>query len=121
MPHSDVGRRHGPSPGGWNTPEGERSPLHADSDSPRPGRCPSGPPPRSRLDPGRGGPACRRVPQRVSDFETGKTSVDLATVLRLLETLDVSLYATAGIEPVAPPAQSDAIDLDEVLDRYLRR
>jgi hypothetical protein len=33
----------------------------------------------------------------------------------------VSLYATAGIEPVAPPALSDAIDLDEVLDRYLRR
>jgi hypothetical protein len=38
----------------------------------------------------------------------------------MLETFGVSLYATVGIEPVAPPELSDAIDLDEVLDRYLR-
>lgn len=57
----------------------------------------------------------------VSDFETGKMRVDLATVLRLLETLDVSLEAGAGEEAATPPEGSDAIDLDEVLDRYLHR
>jgi y4mF family transcriptional regulator len=57
----------------------------------------------------------------VSDFETGKTTVDLATVLRLLETLDIALEAGAGKEPLTPPAERDAVDLDEVLDRYLRR
>ena len=52
----------------------------------------------------------------VSDFETGKTSVDLATVLRLLEILDLPLEVGG-----TPPAASDAVDLDEVLDRYLHR
>jgi len=52
----------------------------------------------------------------VSDFETGKASVDLATVLRLLEILDIPLEVGG-----APPAGSDTVDLDEVLDRYLRR
>jgi HTH-type transcriptional regulator / antitoxin HipB len=57
----------------------------------------------------------------VSDFETGKTSVDMATLLRLLETLDVRLEAGAGNDTLTPPAGSEPVDLDEVLDRYLRR
>jgi y4mF family transcriptional regulator len=39
----------------------------------------------------------------VSDFETGKTSVDLATVLRLLETLDVSPTPRPGSNPWLRP------------------
>ena len=52
----------------------------------------------------------------VSDFETGKTSADLAIVLRLLEILDLPLDVGG-----APSAASETVDLDEVLHHYLHR
>jgi HTH-type transcriptional regulator/antitoxin HipB len=55
----------------------------------------------------------------VSDFETGKTSADLRTVLRLLGILEVSLVASAATGSATPRAAGDSMDLDEVLDRYL--
>jgi len=51
----------------------------------------------------------------VSDFETGKTSVDLGVVLRVLEVLDLSL-----VSAVAEPGPGD-VDLDRHLDRFRRR
>lgn len=54
----------------------------------------------------------------LSDFETGKATVDLAAVLRLLDVLDVTL--DAGPTPANPPGQGP-VDLDDHLDRYLRR
>lgn len=54
----------------------------------------------------------------VSDFERGRTGPDLATVLRVLDVLDVALDAGTG--PVSPPDAPGALDLDAVLDRYLR-
>lgn len=56
----------------------------------------------------------------VSDFETGKTSVDLANVLRLLDVLEISLMS------VDPPladgsAPAAAVDLDDILNGYLER
>lgn len=48
----------------------------------------------------------------VSDFENGKTSVDLAAVLRLLDALGIEL------ESVESAADSG---LDELLDDYLSR
>jgi transcriptional regulator with XRE-family HTH domain len=74
----------------------------------------------------------------VSDFETGKATVDLATALRLLEALGVVVEAhtPAAGRPGGGPRRgaagtaaaragdSDAggpVDLDDVLDRYLRR
>ena len=57
----------------------------------------------------------------VSDFETGKTSVDLATALRLLEALDLPLEVSTGKGQMAPTTQSDVVDLDKILNRYLRR
>jgi len=53
----------------------------------------------------------------VSDFETGKTSPDLGTVLRLFDALGL----TVAIDPVHPPREGDAVDLDDVLSRYLAR
>ena len=54
----------------------------------------------------------------LSDFETGKATVDLAAVLRLLDVLDVTLDAGSG--PAHPPGEGP-VDLDDHLDRYLRR
>ena len=58
----------------------------------------------------------------LSDFETGKATVDLAAVLRLLEVLDVALHAGAGPAPANHPGDSGGgpVDLDDHLDRYLR-
>jgi len=56
----------------------------------------------------------------LSDFETGKATVDLAAVLRLVDVLDVILDAGFGSAPATPPGQGP-VDLDEHLDRYLRR
>lgn len=55
----------------------------------------------------------------LSDFETGKATVDLAAVLRLLDVLDITL-AASGPAPATQPGQG-AVDLDDHLDRYLRR
>lgn len=60
----------------------------------------------------------------VSDFERGRTSADLSTVLRLLEILDLWLEAgtAAGAGPPTPPSiDHNTVDLDDVLDRYLHR
>jgi HTH-type transcriptional regulator/antitoxin HipB len=51
----------------------------------------------------------------VSDFETGKDSVDLAAVLRLLDALDVALSS------VDSESRSTGVDLDELLEEYSRR
>ena len=50
----------------------------------------------------------------VSDFETGKTSVELGVVLRVLDALELSLVsAEAG-------SRSKDLDLDRHLDRFRR-
>jgi HTH-type transcriptional regulator/antitoxin HipB len=56
----------------------------------------------------------------VSDFETGKDTVDLAAVLRLLDALDISLSSvdSASTEESAP---RDGVDLDDLLEEYSRR
>jgi HTH-type transcriptional regulator/antitoxin HipB len=58
----------------------------------------------------------------VSDFETGKDSVDLAAVLRLLDALDISL-TSVDVDPASPdePASGDRVDLDGLLEEYSRR
>jgi transcriptional regulator with XRE-family HTH domain len=56
----------------------------------------------------------------LSDFETGKATVDLAAVLRLLDVLDVTLDAGSGPPTATQPGQGP-VDLDHHLDRYLRR
>jgi HTH-type transcriptional regulator / antitoxin HipB len=56
----------------------------------------------------------------LSDFETGKATVDLAAVLRLLDVLDVTLDAGSGPGSITAPGQGP-VDLDDHLDRYLRR
>jgi transcriptional regulator with XRE-family HTH domain len=56
----------------------------------------------------------------LSDFETGKATVDLAAVLRLLDVLDVTLDAGSS-PPRVPPSGQGPVDLDDHLDRYLRR
>jgi HTH-type transcriptional regulator / antitoxin HipB len=56
----------------------------------------------------------------LSGFETGKATVDLAAVLRLLDVLDVSLDAGSGPAPATQPGHGP-VDLDDHLDRYLRR
>lgn len=53
----------------------------------------------------------------VSDFETGKTSVDLSAVLRLLDALAVELW-TADDTNVGRPPRPNATDLDAHLRRY---
>jgi HTH-type transcriptional regulator / antitoxin HipB len=56
----------------------------------------------------------------VSDFETGKDSVDLAAVLRLLDALDVGLSSVdrASADEAGP---RDGVDLDDLLEEYSRR
>jgi hypothetical protein len=56
----------------------------------------------------------------VSDFESGKPSVDLAAVLRLLDVLDISLLA-ADAGSSAVPASAQTLDLDAHLKDYLGR
>ncbi|HEV7687211.1 MAG TPA: helix-turn-helix domain-containing protein [Acidimicrobiia bacterium] len=58
----------------------------------------------------------------LSDFETGKATVDLAAVLRLLDVLEVALDAGAGPAPTNRPGGGGGgpVDLDDHLDRYLR-
>lgn len=56
----------------------------------------------------------------LSDFETGKATVDLAAVLRLLDVLDIILDAGSNSGAATPPGQGP-VDLDDHLDRYLRR
>ena len=55
----------------------------------------------------------------VSDFETGKDSVDLAAVLRLLDALDVALSSVDS--PADEPRPGDRVDLDDLLEEYSRR
>lgn len=56
----------------------------------------------------------------VSDFERGKSSVDLASVLRLLDALGVTLESvTPGIGAALDPG--DAFDLDDFLAGYRQR
>lgn len=50
----------------------------------------------------------------VSDFETGKTSVDLGVVLRVLEVLELSLVSAAS------ERGTGEVDLDRHLDRFRR-
>lgn len=57
----------------------------------------------------------------VSDFETGKMGVDLARVLRLLDVLDIPVETGGGGARPVSPAEHGSLDLDEVLDGYLRR
>jgi HTH-type transcriptional regulator / antitoxin HipB len=56
----------------------------------------------------------------VSDFETGKDSVDLAAVLRLLDALDIGLSSVES-GSTGEPAPGDAIDLDDLLEEYGER
>lgn len=51
----------------------------------------------------------------VSDFETGKTSVALGVVLRVLDALELILASAE----VAPPAKD--LDVDRHLDRFRRQ
>jgi HTH-type transcriptional regulator / antitoxin HipB len=53
----------------------------------------------------------------VSDFETGKTSPDLGTVLRLIDALGL----TVAIDLIHTSRAGHAVDLDDVLGRYLTR
>ena len=55
----------------------------------------------------------------VSDFETGKDSVDLAAVLRLLDALEISL--TPVDTHTHTPGSGDGVDLDDLLEEYSRR
>jgi transcriptional regulator with XRE-family HTH domain len=48
------------------------------------------------------------------DFENGKSNVDLAAVLRLMDALELSLHTDA------PRVADSRIDLDDLLDDYLR-
>lgn len=52
----------------------------------------------------------------VSDFETGKVSVDLGAVLRLLDALDITLSSATRDR-----GDRDAVDLDDLLEEYSRR
>jgi y4mF family transcriptional regulator len=57
------------------------------------------------------------------DFENGKTTVDLAAVLRLLDALDLALDTTEMLRtaPARPTTgAADQVDLDDLLDSYLR-
>jgi HTH-type transcriptional regulator / antitoxin HipB len=56
----------------------------------------------------------------ISDFETGKDTVDLAAVLRLLDALDISL-SSVDPPPTVESAPRDGVDLDDLLKEYLRR
>jgi HTH-type transcriptional regulator / antitoxin HipB len=56
----------------------------------------------------------------VSDFETGKDSVDLAAVLRLLDALDVTLSSVDSAS-TDEPGSGDRVDLDDLLEKYSRR
>jgi HTH-type transcriptional regulator / antitoxin HipB len=56
----------------------------------------------------------------VSDFETGKDSVDLAAVLRLLDALDITL-SPVDSAPAAEPGPRGGVDLDDLLEEYSRR
>ncbi|MGH3450332.1 MAG: helix-turn-helix domain-containing protein [Haloechinothrix sp.] len=56
----------------------------------------------------------------VSDFETGKASVDLAAVLRLLAALDISLSAVEPSSATNAPSTL-GMDLDRFLEDYLQR
>lgn len=53
----------------------------------------------------------------VSDFETGKASVDLSAVLRLLDALAVELSSADDATAGGPP-RPNATDLDAHLQRY---
>jgi transcriptional regulator with XRE-family HTH domain len=61
----------------------------------------------------------------VSDFETGKDSVDLAAVLRLLDALDIGLSSveSGSVESGATgtPGPRSGVDLDDLLEEYSRR
>ena len=56
----------------------------------------------------------------ISDFETGKDTVDLAAVLRLLDALDISLRSVDS-PPADERAPHDGVDLDDLLEEYSRR
>lgn len=57
------------------------------------------------------------------DFENGKTTVDLAAVLRVLDALDLGLETFETPRTAATNSATggaDHVDLDDLLDSYLR-
>lgn len=56
----------------------------------------------------------------ISDFETGKTSVELAAVLRLLDALDIAL-SSVDSTPTDESTSTRGVDLDSHLNDYLSR
>ena len=55
----------------------------------------------------------------LSDFENGKTTVDLGLVLRLLDVLDLTLDLSRTEDTAGDPSTS-GLDLDDLLGRYSR-
>jgi len=56
----------------------------------------------------------------ISDFETGKTTVELAAVLRLLDALDINL-SSVDSAPTDGSMSTRGVDLDSHLRDYLNR
>jgi transcriptional regulator with XRE-family HTH domain len=59
--------------------------------------------------------------QWVSEFEAGKATAELGLALRLLDALDLRLQVTAADAERSDAGDSDAIDLDDLLDEHRRR
>jgi transcriptional regulator with XRE-family HTH domain len=59
--------------------------------------------------------------QWVSEFEAGKATAELGLALRLLDALDLRLQVTAADAERSDAGDSDAIDLDDLLDEHHRR
>lgn len=57
----------------------------------------------------------------ISDFERGASGGDMRTVLRLLDTLGLVLEVRPDAEDPGVGSDSDSVDLDAVLARYLDR
>lgn len=57
----------------------------------------------------------------ISDFERGASGGDVTTVLRLLDALGLVLEVRTDGDELATGGDSDSVDLDAVLARYLDR
>jgi y4mF family transcriptional regulator len=55
----------------------------------------------------------------ISEFEVGKSTVELSLVLRVLEALDLDMSLSAGPRPAASrETDLDHLDLDTLLEEY---
>ena len=96
------------------TPGGER---HADTVRFRPGGCCAGPSAHAGADPVGTGCQHGRSTALGHAFEAGKPTVALILVLRILETLDLTLDVTDPTAAQKPPS-SGSTDLDNLLGEY---